>query len=138
MGLNGFKQPPNPKGIKMSLELSKDQQQRVLKIWKHKEKPLIKQIKDLTPEEQAQAKNLLLVRIIATIKADTKTKRLRLKLLNQKLQEKGISTNTEQMINRKERQKYLKDMEEERTAYNLMPEDIEEIKNETDIIDRER
>lgn len=123
---------------------SKDQEQRFLRIWRSKEKALTKRIKYLPPEQQEQQKNLLMVKIIATIKKNTTNKRLRLKVLNRRFKEKGISTSTEQMINRKDRTKYLKEIEEERTAYNLMPEDITEdiaeAKTETpeDITGRER
>jgi len=108
---------------------SKDQEQRFLRIWRTKKKALKEQTKHLKPEEQEQAKSLLMLRIIAKIKADTKAKRLRLKLLNGKLKAKGISTDTGQTINRKDRQEYLKARAEERTAYENA-EDITQTNNE--------
>jgi len=119
---------------------SKYQEQRFKRIFRRKKADFIKANGHLTEEQIKPKIDLLFIRTITETKTKIKNDRLRRKILNDKLKAKGISTTTEIIINRKQREEYLRARQEERNAFNQYPEDIPEETPEiiTEIPDRER
>jgi hypothetical protein len=115
---------------------SKYQEQRFKRIFRRKKADFIKANGHLTEEQLKPKIDLLFIRTLTETKTKIKNERIRRRILNDKLKAKGISTTTEIIINRKQREEYLKARQEERNAFNSIIEETPELI--ADIPDRER